>query len=128
MAKCDQGYLCQICGEEVKTISQSSLYLRYVIGQIPSEVLHTHPERHIRCDAEIAQFIVDENFEPVLVDGGFDKRLLDPEDIREHEQLVTRGWHRLRELVKQRPSRITDYPLPEIRQRMQADVDNDNVR
>lgn len=115
MAKCDEGYLCQVCGEEVKTISQSSLYLRFVIGQVPPELLHRYPERHIRCDPEIAQFIVDDQFPPVTVDGGFDKRLADSETVREHERLVTRGWRRLQELVKNRPPQITDYVLPEVR-------------
>jgi hypothetical protein len=30
MAKCDQGYLCVICGEEVEHIENSGLYLRYI--------------------------------------------------------------------------------------------------
>lgn len=117
MAKCDEGYMCQVCGKEVSNIGQSSLYLRFVIGQVPAELLHTFPERHIRCDPELAQFIVDDQFPPVAVEGGFDKRKADPESIRAHEALVTRGWRRLQELLRNRPARIVDYPLPEVLER-----------
>ena len=125
MAKCDQGYLCQICGDEVKRIGQSSLYLRFVIGQVPPELLHTYPERHIRCDPDLAQFIVDDQFPPVMAEGAFDKRLADPTTIHPHEQLVTRGWLRLKELVKNRPERITDYPLPEVQAQLRREAVSD---
>ena len=36
MARCDQGYLCEVCGEEVEDISNSDLYLRFIIGEIDS--------------------------------------------------------------------------------------------
>ena len=32
--------------------------MRYVIGQLDPEVLHTTRERHIRCNPVLAQFIV----------------------------------------------------------------------
>lgn len=34
MAKCDEGYLCEVCGQDVAEISQSDLYLRYVVGNL----------------------------------------------------------------------------------------------
>ena len=34
MAPCDQGYLCDVCGDEVEEIFESDLYLRFVIGEI----------------------------------------------------------------------------------------------
>ena len=34
MARCDQGYLCIVCGEEVENIEDSGLYLRYIIGEV----------------------------------------------------------------------------------------------
>ncbi len=117
MAKCDEGYLCVVCGEEVEGIGESGLYLRFVIGLVEAELLHQYPERHIRCDPTLAQFIVADDFPAVVVEGDFDKRLADPENVRQQEELVTRGWQRLQELTKCRPPLITDYPLPEARQR-----------
>jgi hypothetical protein len=118
MAKCEQGYLCEVCGEDVAEIADSDLYLRYVIGLVDPESLHTTPERHIRCNPSLAQFIVDEDFPPVLVDGPFDKRQLDPATIRERESLVSRGWRRLREVSHSELS-IIDYPLAEVQARLQ---------
>ena len=69
-----------------------------------------------RCNPTIAQFIVDLEFgEPVVVDGAFDKRLLDPAYVRERETLVTRGWRRLREVLNTEAA-IINYPLPEVRE------------
>ena len=50
MAKCDEGYPCEVCGEDVEDITDSDLYLRYVIGLVDPETLHTSPERHLRCN------------------------------------------------------------------------------
>ena len=116
MAKCDEGYLCEVCGQDVPSVTESDLYLRYVIGMVDPEVLHTSPERHIACNPALAQFIVDERFEPVVVEGPFDKRQLDPSFVRDREALVTRGWRRLRELYG--VERIIDYPLPEVRAKL----------
>ena len=113
MAKCDEGYLCEVCGEDVGSITDSDLYLRYVIGQLDPEVLHTSPERHLRCNPALAQYVVDEKFEPVFCEGAFDKRTLDAAYVRDREELVTRGWRRLRELAKL-GGPITEYPLPEV--------------
>ena len=99
MAKCEEGYLCEVCGGDVEAITDSDLYLRYVIGQLDPEVLHTTRERHIRCNPVLAQFIVDDDFAPVVVEGAFDKRTLDAAFVREQETLVTRGYRRLREIT-----------------------------
>ena len=40
MAKCEEGYLCEVCGGDVEAITDSDLYLRYVIGELDPEVLH----------------------------------------------------------------------------------------
>ena len=114
MAKCDEGYLCEVCGEDVAEITDSDLYLRYVIGMLDPEMLHTTNERHIRCNPSLAQFITDDDFERVTVDGPFDKRLLDAAFVRERETLITRGWRRLRE-VAHLDIPIIEYPLPEVR-------------
>lgn len=118
MARCEQGYLCDVCGQEVEHIWQSGLYLRYVIGWIEPELLHTTAERHITCDPALAQFIVDPEFPPVQVDGDFDKRRLDPEFVAQREQLITRGWQRLKKLASENLP-ITEYPLPEVRAKWQ---------
>jgi hypothetical protein len=41
MARCDKGYLCDVCGEEVEEIVDSELYLRYVMGEVATR--DTHP-------------------------------------------------------------------------------------
>ena len=113
MAKCDEGYLCDVCGQDVATLGDSDLYLRYIIGMLDPEVLHTTPERHIRCNPSLAQYIVDSNFEPVVVEGPFDKRTLDDEYVRSQEELLTRGWRRLLEVAGGELP-IVEYPLPEV--------------
>ncbi len=114
MAKCDEGYLCDVCGQDVAEITESDLYLRYVIGLLDPEVLHTTRERHIRCNPTLAQFIVDDDFPAVTAEGAFDKRKLDPAYVRQQETLVTRGFRRLKELAAL-DLPILDYPLPEVR-------------
>lgn len=119
MARCDEGYICEVCGRDVESIVDSDLYLRYVIGKLDPEALHTTRERHIRCNPMLAQFIVDERFEPLLVDGDFDKRLLDPEFVRQREELVTNGWRRLNEVAASGIP-ITEYPLAEVREKLSS--------
>lgn len=114
MVLCDQGYICEVCGEEVHDITDSDLYLRFVIGELDARALMATPERHLRCNPSEAQFIVDENFDPVVIDGAFDKRTLDPEFVRQRETLVTRGWRRLQELRGAKLP-ISEYPLEEFR-------------
>ena len=114
MAKCEEGYLCEVCGGDVEAITDSDLYLRYVTGLADPEVLHTARERHIRCNPTLAQFIVAEGFEPVVCDGPFDKRSLDAEYVKERESLVTHGYLRLKEMAAL-DLPIIDYPLPEVR-------------
>lgn len=120
MAKCEEGYLCDVCGGDVEHIWESDLYLRYVIGLLDPETLHTTRERHIRCSPTRAQFIVDPDFKLVVVEGDFDKRQLDPVFVREQERLITRGWRRLKELAHIEGLSLLDYPLPEVRERMKS--------
>lgn len=113
MARCERGYLCEVCGADVAEITDSDLYLRYVLGEVPPELLHRLPERHVRCNPAVAQFIVDPRFAPVACDGPFAKGNLDPAFVAEEEARITRGWRRLQEL----PSlglTIAEYPLPEV--------------
>lgn len=113
MARCEEGYLCDVCGGDVESLVESDLYLRYVIGMVDPETLHTTRERHIACNPALAQFIVDKDFPPIAAAGPFDKRQLDPAFVSERESLVTRGWRRLREVSGLEIS-IIDYPLPEV--------------
>jgi hypothetical protein len=76
-------------------------------------VLHTTAERHIRCNPALAQYIVADDFEPVVVEGPFDKRTLDAAFVREREDLLTRGWRRLNEVANSGIP-IIQYPLPEV--------------
>ena len=114
MAHCERGYLCDVCGEEVAEITDSDLYLRYVIGEVAARQLLSTPERHIRCNPTVAQFIVAPGFDPMRVEGPFDKRELAPDEVARRESLITRGWKRLQE-VRSLGLAISEYPLPDVR-------------
>ena len=114
MARCERGYLCDVCGEEVAEIVDSDLYLSYIVGLVDSRALLARPERHIRCNPVQAQFIVDARFPLVTVEGPFGKQALDPQYVAAQEDLLTRGWRRLQE-VGTLGIAISEYPLPEIR-------------
>src|SRR5262245_54575028 len=117
MARCDQGYLCEVCGDEVEEITDSDLYLRYVLGEVHPEQLHLLRERHLRCNPALAQFIVDPAFQPpVVCEGAFAKAHLDPAYVAEEETRVTRAWRRLQELPGSGLP-ILEYPPPEVRER-----------
>ena len=119
MAKCDEGYLCEVCGQDVANLTDSDLYLRYIVGLLDPEVLHTTAERHIRCNPSLAQYVVDDDFKPVVVDGPFDKRLLDADFVAAQERLITRGWKRLKQ-VAGKEMKIIDYPLPEVIEKLRG--------
>jgi hypothetical protein len=124
MARCEQGYLCEVCGQDVSAITESDLYLRYVLGEVPPEELHLRPERHVRCHPELAQYVVDPAFPTVSCDGFFAKKTLDPVYVASEEERVTRAWRRLQEL----PSLglpIIEYPLPEVRERWRSAAGGD---
>ena len=114
MAKCDEGYLCSVCGGDVAEVTDSDLYLRFVIGLLDPELLHVTPERHIRCNPGLAQFIVAEDFDPVEAESPFSKSELDRSFVAQRESLVTRGWHRLKEIKQLGEVSILEYPLPEV--------------
>ena len=118
MAKCDEGYLCEVCGQPVEKLSDSALYLQYVIGWIDPETLNARAECHLRCHPALAQFIDHQDFEPLRIEGDFDRRRLDTDFAAARSELVTRGYRRLRELQSRRRGvPVSDYPLPEVRQR-----------
>ena len=110
MARCDQGYLCEVCGEEVEDVTGSDLYLRFVLKEIDAGQLLAAPERHLHCNPTLSQFIVAEGFSPIVAEGPFAKANLDPVDVAKREERVTRAWQRLQEI----PSLgipISEYPL-----------------
>ena len=118
MAKCDEGYLCEACGEPVEQLGNSALYLQYVIGWIDPETLHTRRECHLRCLPSLSQFIDHESFEPVFVEGEFDRRQLDPGFVRERVELVTSGYERIQHLqLRRKDLTVEDYPLPGVMDR-----------
>jgi hypothetical protein len=98
VARCEQGYLCDVCGRDVEAITESDLYLRYVLGEVPLWALHQSPERHVGCNPALAQYVIDPAFAPVACAGPFDKRQLDADYVAAEEARVTRGWRRLQEL------------------------------
>ncbi len=116
MVACEQGYLCDVCGADVEAITDSDLYLRYILGEVSPLALPTQRERHIRCNPALAQYIVDPAFDPVRFEGAFAKENLDPEFVRAEEDRVTRGWRRL-QAVPTLGVTIPEYPLPEVRER-----------
>jgi hypothetical protein len=113
MARCEQGYLCDVCGQDVEAITESDLYLRYVLGEVSPLALPTMRERHIRCNPATAQYIVDPAFPPVTCDGIFAKANLDAAFVAAEEARVTRAWRRLQE-IPTLGIPITEYPLPEV--------------
>ena len=116
MVQCEQGYLCEVCGEEVSGIGDSDLYLRYVTGQISCQELLGSPERHLTCTPVTAQFIVTPHFPAVEAAGPFNKYDLDRDYVKQQESLLTRGWLRLQELAASGEAiPLADYPLEEFR-------------
>ena len=110
MARCDEGYLCEVCGAAVNEIVDSDLYLSFVMGLIREEELTQAPERHIRCNPVQAQFIRHPDFEAVVVDGPFGRAELDADYVGSQDDLVTRAWLRLREVVGLGIP-VNEYPL-----------------
>src|SRR5437879_3758143 len=110
MAKCDEGYRCEVCGRDVEAVVESDLYLRYILGEVPLERLHLSRERHIRCNPTLAQYIVDESFEAVACDGPFGKSSFDTEFVESEARRVTRAWRRL-QAIPHLGLTIAEYPL-----------------
>ena len=110
MAKCDEGYRCEVCGGDVELVTDSDLYLRYVLGEVPLELIHRLPERHIRCNPALAQYIVAAGLAPIECPGAFSKAGLDAAFVRAEEARVSRGWRRLQAIPTLGLS-IAEYPL-----------------
>ncbi len=118
--QCDTGYICDVCGRDVEAITDSDLYLRYIMGDVPPFELPRQRERHIRCNPAMAQYIVDDGFASVECPGIFAKANLDADFVREQEALVTRAWCRL-QAIPQLGVPIPEYPLPEVLERWRSE-------
>ncbi|MBP3957905.1 hypothetical protein J8F10_21840 [Gemmata sp. G18] len=110
MAKCDEGYRCEVCGSDVEVVTESDLYLRFVLGEVPLELLHRLPERHLRCNPALAQYIVDPTFAPVACEGPFSKTEMAPEFVAAEESRVSRGYRRLLAIPTMGLA-VPEYPL-----------------
>jgi hypothetical protein len=100
MARCEQGYRCDVCGCDVDSITDSDLYLRFLLHEVGFDQLHIAPERHIRCNPAVAQFIADPGFARVSCAGPFARENLDPTSVAEDEARITAAWRRLQELAR----------------------------
>jgi hypothetical protein len=127
MVACEQGYLCDVCGKDVEAITESDLYLRYIMGEVPPLALPNMRERHIRCNPATAQYIVDAAFEPLKCEGAFAKEALEPEYVSQQEELVTRAWRRLQEVPRLQVP-LTEYPLEEVREQWRREAETARQR
>jgi len=108
--------MCRVCGEEVEHITDSQLYLSYVIGEVDPETLHVTPECHLQCAPSFSQFINDSRFERRFeIDGPFAIHQLDPDYVIQRTTLISRGYERLWAIRQERrkPLTVVEYPLPE---------------
>jgi hypothetical protein len=95
MSRCEQGYLCAVCGQEVADLADSALYLQLLLNELsPDDLIH-RPDCHIRCLPTIAQYIVDPDFTPVTCQGPFAKTGLDPDFVQAEERRITAAWRHL---------------------------------
>ena len=113
MAKCDEGYLCDVCGQDVAELTDSDLYLRYIVGMLDPEVLHTTPERHIRCNPRSPSTSSPTTSSRSSSKARSTSARSTRATSREREALLTRGWRRLNEVVRLGVP-IIEYPLPEV--------------
>lgn len=113
--KCDHGYVCTVCGRQVETLADSWLYVRFACGEVGAADLPASKDRHLRCAPELAQYVVDPAFAPLVDDRPeTDKRRRDPEEVRARERLLTRAWRRLAG-AEGKGWPIEEYVLPEVR-------------
>jgi hypothetical protein len=97
VARCDEGYLCNVCGLPADTLPESLLYLRYILGEVTVEVLGQAQETHIRCCPAIAQYIVHPAFEPVVCTDVFARQHFPLDFQTSEETRITAAWATLYE-------------------------------
>ncbi len=107
MTGCHQGYFCRVCGRYVQDVTESALYLRFVLGEVGFDQLHDEPEAHVACVPELARYIADERFDP---EGSAERLAWRDGAFRRRQLRVTEAWRRLQELPGSGLA-IEDYPL-----------------
>ena len=126
MAKCDEGYLCDVCGRDVAEIADSELCTcAYVIGLADPKSC-TAKERHVRSQSTL-YVITDPAFDPPVVVRKEPFKAGPRPDDGPRARIWSRGAGRLPELAGSE-LRIIDYPLPEVRARLERGVDVTPVR
>ncbi len=115
MKACEAGYFCRVCGEYVEDITESELYLRFVMGELAPELLRSGEEAHISCSTALAQYIADPAFPQVMeFQPDLDRRRKDPARVAARQDLVTRAWRRLQTLPGS-GLKLAEYPLDDVR-------------
>lgn len=112
--RCDQGYLCRVCGLAVDNLTESELYLRFVVGEVGLDVLDRARDCHLQCNPALAQFIDDPRISSdLVVPEGLQKSTLDPDFVAIRTEQLTRGYERLWEIRAERHKyrSVKDYPL-----------------
>jgi hypothetical protein len=99
MARCDQGYLCDVCGVAVDAITESELYLKFALGIASAADLATARDRHIACNPLIAQYIIDDRFPPVVCPEPFNKANLDATIVASQEIKYTAAYRLLHDMM-----------------------------
>ena len=83
--------VCDACKKEVSHIEDATV-LESIAFKTPTIVFSNSP-RHIRCSPSRAQYIMHENFEPIVDDrAAWDKRLLPYPMQQAREKIWTDGW------------------------------------
>ena len=116
MASCERGYLCAVCGQDVEEITDSVLYLRYVMGEVPWDHLNRAPRHIFVATRHSLNSSWTTRSSPCSCDGTFAKEQLDPEFVKTEEERVTLAYRRLRELAATNLP-IAEYPLPHVSSR-----------
>lgn len=111
MAKCDTGYFCRVCGEYVAGLTDSALYLRYVLGEVPFGALFHEPDAHITCVPELAGLIDHPDFAAAKPAGTGPAPGTEGSGPPRSRERVTRAWLRLQDIPGS-GLEIPDYPLP----------------
>lgn len=91
----DRADKCDKCKETVEPFDDARQVMINAGYDKPAVMLFGGP-RHLRCSPSRAQYVVHPCFDPVVDDRpDFDKRLLDPDDVRVREARITKGWMEL---------------------------------
>ena len=113
-SKVDQQLVCERWQSVMRAIDATSVAGTWLRSR---RVISTSGTSSV--NPALAQFIVDDAFDPVEVTGPFDKRGLDLQYVAQQEEFVTRGWKRLHAVIESGDP-IIEYPLPEVRGKLRS--------